>query len=334
VRALAAAASSALVLVVGGAAAGSAGGWIVFARADQQSELFKIRPDGSGLVRLTRNGGDDRMPKWSPDGRRLLAIYDGRIVIRSAAGRLLRRLPDVALDASWSPDGHRIAYLVRGCPDPEQFEPTCADLWVIRPSGTGRRRLAAADVDLTLGTRRYSWAPDSRRIVYTNAGGPGTLVIVSARDGSKRTLRGTRTIRSRDPAWSPDGRRIAFGRERAPSRGYDLYAAAPDGRELELLAEGSDLSRPTWSPDGRLLAYLRSTAPFAPRGERYAVIAADSDGRHARQLGTATDNAVLGWSPDSSRLIWIAFFGQLTTARADGRGLHRALGQGQSPDWG
>jgi TolB protein len=337
-RALAAAATGALVLAVGGAAAGSAGGWIVFAkfnRFESQRELFKVRPDGSGPVRLTRTGEDDTAPKWSPDGRRLLALANNQIVIRSAAGRPLRRIPGLALDPSWSPDGRLIAYLVPGCRDPDQdYEETCADLWVIRPNGTRRRRLAAADVDLTLGTRRYTWAPDGRRLVYTNAGAPGTLVIVAVRDGRKRTLRGTRTIRSRDPAWSPDGGRIAFGRERAPSEGFDLYAAAPDGSELHRLARGGDVLRPTWSPDGRLLAYLRSAVPSAPRGVDYAVIAADAEGRHARRLGTTTDKSVLVWSPDSSRLLWSAFSGQLTTARADGRGLHTAVAQGETPDWG
>jgi hypothetical protein len=58
-RALAAVGTSALVLAVGGAAASPADWWIVFAGFDRfayQRERFKVRPDGSRLVRLTRTG--------------------------------------------------------------------------------------------------------------------------------------------------------------------------------------------------------------------------------------------------------------------------------------
>jgi TolB protein len=224
-----------------------------------------------------------------------------RIVIRSAAGRPLRRVDDFAIDPTWSPDGRLIAYLICGCRDPGlDYEETCADLWVIRPNGTGRRRLAAVDVDLMLGTRRYAWAPDGRRLVYTNVA--DTLLIVTVSKGAKRTLRRTRSVRTSDPTWSADGSKIAFSRERS-AESWDLYSAAPDGSGLHRLVRGGYLSRATWSPDGRRA--LRISVPSS------------------RLAGGA-----------SSRVLWSAFGARLTTARADGRGLHRALGQGEGPDWG
>jgi Tol biopolymer transport system component len=213
----------------------------VFARfVGHHFELFKVRPDGSGLVRLTRNGVEDEAPRWSPDGRRLLALENGRLVIRSADGSAPRRLPATGYEANWSPKGRLIAYLVGSCEDPSgKLGDACADLWVIRPDGSGRRRLAA-DVDLTLDSRPYAWAPDGRRLVYVKAGAPGELVIVTVRDGRKRTLGGTRRALSTDPAWSPDGRWIAFSRQRGPFQGSDLYASAPDGTKLRRLARGRD----------------------------------------------------------------------------------------------
>jgi Tol biopolymer transport system component len=164
-------------------------------------------------------------------------------------------------------------------------------------------------------------------------GGRRGLAIVAVRDGRERTLGGTRNAFSSDPSWSPDGRWIAFGRQRGPFQGSDLYAVAADGTRLHRLARGRDLSRATWSPDGRRIAYFSATSPF--RGdERFAVVVADSDGRRARRLAVATDNSVLLWSSDSSHVLWSTFFERLTIARADGSGCPVLVTTGETPDWG
>lgn len=334
-RALVIAALCALVLAAGGVSAGPPEGQIVFVQlVEQDFELFRVRPDGSGLVRLTSNRLEDEAPTWSPDGRRLLSLLHGRLVLRSADGRLRRRLPASGFEPSWSPDGSLIAYLTGRCVDPRGTEDVaCADLWVIRPDGTGRRRLAAADVDLTLDAHPYAWAPDSRRLVYAQAGGPGSLVVVAAWDGRKRTLGGTHRTLCTDPTWSPDGRSIAFSRQRGPFRGFDLYVVGSDGTGLRRLARGRSISRATWSPDGRRIAYLRSL-PLVKGLSRYALIVAEADGSRARRLAVIPDNRVLVWSPDSSHLLWSAPWEHLTIAPADGSGRPTVVTEGEEADWG
>jgi Tol biopolymer transport system component len=331
---LAVAVVSSLVLAGGGASAGTHGGRIVFVRlVGQHFELFTIRPDRTGFVRLTHDNADDESPGWSPNGRRLLALADGRLVVRSSEGRILRRLRVLAVQPRWSPNGRLIAYLVTRCPDPTgKTDDTCADLWVIRPDGTGRRRLAAEDADPGAVGRPFSWAPDGRRLVYVKVGAPGGLVIVNVADGRKRILRGTQTTLSTDPSWSPDGRWIAFSRQRGPFQGSDLYLVAPDGTKLHRIARGLHISRATWAPDGSRIAYLRA---LALEGEaRWAVVVAVRDGSRPRRLAVTTEESVLLWSPDSSRVLWSMFFHRLTTARAEGRGRPFLVTTGETPDWG
>src|SRR6187397_2797244 len=190
--ALVLAALASLVFAATRAAGSAPDGRVVFVRfVGMQYELFGIRPDRTGLTRLTRNGLDDESPRWSPDGRRMLVLANGRLVLRSPDGRLVRRLPAAGIEPRWSPDGSSIAYLVTRCPDPTgKTDDTCADLWMIRPDGTGRGRLANEDVDLTVVARPYDWAPDGRRLVYSKYGGRGGLVIVATGDGRKRMLAG------------------------------------------------------------------------------------------------------------------------------------------------
>jgi Tol biopolymer transport system component len=81
--------------------------------------LYTIRPDGSGLRRLTIGGQD---PAWSPNGKRIAAIFPdaksgGRFEIYTlnANGTGRRRVtsgPEGTAPA-WSPDGARIVF-VRG----------------------------------------------------------------------------------------------------------------------------------------------------------------------------------------------------------------------------
>ena len=49
------------------------GGRIVFSRlADDDFDIYSIRPDGTGVARLTTAPGNDSHPAWSPDGAHIL----------------------------------------------------------------------------------------------------------------------------------------------------------------------------------------------------------------------------------------------------------------------
>ncbi|MDQ4005221.1 MAG: hypothetical protein M3135_02835, partial [Actinomycetota bacterium] len=83
------------------------------------SEIWTIRPDGTGLEQLTRVGRAES-PKWSADGRELLFIrrYPGagkrsELWTVDATGRHLRRLAAIPgiVAADWSPDGSHLAVL-------------------------------------------------------------------------------------------------------------------------------------------------------------------------------------------------------------------------------
>jgi WD40-like Beta Propeller Repeat len=160
-RGIVAAALGTVLLTSTGASASTPSSRIVFKRlVGQQFELFKAKPDGSGLTRLRRNGHFDEEPDWSPDGRRLLALADS-LVLRSPDGRLLRRLPPVGFDPSWSPNGRLIAYLVGRCPTPKQLCP--GRLKQLCPGRRGRRRAAGS----------HTSAPPRRSTA--NRGGPSSL---------------------------------------------------------------------------------------------------------------------------------------------------------------
>jgi Tol biopolymer transport system component len=304
---------------------------IVFTRdVGEQQELFSIRPDGSGLERLTHDPAYDSEPAWSPDGRLIASVGAGEIVIRTDNGSVVRRIAirvdGTIAEVDWSPDGAWISYLVEHCSHEDQrgyVVPPCADLWVVRNDGGASRRLLDRDVDQGDEDDSYAWSPGSRRLVYEAlSSGATTLGVVDLRSGVWRRIPGT--AGAADPTWSRGGQ-IAFVRRRA------VYAMQPNGRQLRRLAQGTLLSRPSWSPNGRRLAYL--AAERARIGNRWGVWVVGADGRRRLRVGTATYDRGLAWSRDSMRLAWENDFERLIVARADRRDSARFLTRGSEPDW-
>jgi Tol biopolymer transport system component len=105
------------------------GQWLVFVRWNQntsppQWDVYKVRPDGSGLTALTTHGEADMVATWSPDGTRI--AYD-----RKEGGYFSTTVQIHVMDAAnggndhrvtastsgyrdespaWSPDGNRIYF--------------------------------------------------------------------------------------------------------------------------------------------------------------------------------------------------------------------------------
>lgn len=104
-----------------------------------RSDIYTIRPDGSGLRRITKTG-HAADPRWSPNAQRILFV---RIQTRgkrtwsslwtvnadgTAAAQMLPLRNVVAAD--WSPDGTQVAILRTA---PNQF----LQLWIANADGTG-----------------------------------------------------------------------------------------------------------------------------------------------------------------------------------------------------
>jgi TolB protein len=144
------------------------GGSIAFARRRGAAgwDLYKIRPSGRGLRRLTRSRTQEVAPDWSPDGRRIAFQRQERsgawsVYTMRADGSGVRRLiagtsaHNAELPA-WSPDGRSVAFVgvtLRG-----------SRIEVVR-LGAGRHpkritgpALQVADPD---------WSPDGQRIVFS-----------------------------------------------------------------------------------------------------------------------------------------------------------------------
>jgi Tol biopolymer transport system component len=275
------------------------GEWVVFTSSrDGDSELYAIRPDGSGLRRLTRNSVDAFYPSVSPDGTRIAFVSsrdgDDDIYVMQRDGTGLRRLtsngsmpgggPVNDEAPAWSPDGTGIAFASNRT---GQFE-----LYVMGVDSRRVRRLTRNGPQVL--DTAPAWSPDGRTIAFgSDRVSPFNTEIFTIRpsgDGTRRLTftGGSDGVLGDDtlPSWSPGGDVIAFTSNRDQQN--EVYVMRADGSDQRRLLEreGTDDLAPRFSPDGTLLVFT-SHGP----GARAEVWVVAIDGSGARRLTEGSDGA-------------------------------------------
>jgi WD40-like Beta Propeller Repeat len=197
------------------------------------TSLYTVRPDGTGLRRLTvpptlQALGGDSGPSWGPHGRRLVfernLPYWGsdrmRLMSVSANGGAATALTRGPFDAmpSFSPDGRRIAFTRVQ----QSLVAPSAGLFTIDRSGRHLAPLLSDGIDLSA-----AWSPDGRTIAFSrlaSADWPleqATLYLAAA-DGSNMRQLGAAPVRGVSPNLvarrETAGLRLVRRRERAALR--------------------------------------------------------------------------------------------------------------------
>ncbi|MDX1992281.1 MAG: LpqB family beta-propeller domain-containing protein [bacterium] len=284
---------------------------------------------GGLLPRAVRN----RLPAWSPDGRRLAFVTELRrsqeIFILEMTFASLTRLSSPEVDARfpvWAPGAiSRLAHMQHNGHDWDIVvrRMDVDDVWLASEGGDPSTVVIGGRAE----ERHPVWSPDGTRLAFvSNRDGVDDLYMVNVDGRGLRRL--TLAMAVQDYiAWSPDGRLIAFNVDAGGNT--EIFAvevpepnAEQDYAPVRNLTRspGSDLA-PAWSPDGRWLAFTSGR-----------------DGDDEIYLMDMTTEAVQQitfnhypdydpvWSPDGTRLIFIAlpeFTTELFSIQPDGEGLQR-----------
>lgn len=248
-------------------------------------DIYAIRADGVGLVKLTHDLADALNPRWSPDGSQIAFIsdkngpYEAWVMERDGSGAHTISRPNAYCSApirlSWSRGGDRI---LEDCENVEQFVINLADGSYY--SLTQRWGNVADNPD---------WSPIDDRILYLR----GPNVSVSNLDGSDTHVVAQNADRG---AWSPDGKRVAFIRLNQ-NQSQVIFVTNVDGtneHQVTFPPNGtvSD-DAPAWSPDGSRIVFWRVGTEEA-RGQPHLVVM-NADGSKAR---TITADTLMALRPD------------------------------------
>lgn len=234
------------------------------------------------IMIMNADGTDERQlvditssnPVWSPDSKQIMfETYFAEISQRANVDGTGRTTAAKGVDAVWSPDGTRIAFVHSEEGDSGELPDIC-----IGQSDGGDSQCP--------GIGYYpDWSPDGKHIAYAcGARGKvkdyanGGICVMDVDGGNRRTLT---TRGGGNPKWSPDGRQILFTPILTCGNCFEVHIINADGTGERQLATGWNAD---WSPDGKQIAF----------DDYFSVYTINADGSGKRQLapGTFPD-----WSP-------------------------------------
>lgn len=251
-------------------------------------------------VRLTTDGGYKQHLQYSPDGTKLLLtrIHVGKMTVwtMASSGKELKELiPGHTMpyfDASWSPDGKRIAYVydtLQGQDGKFQINTCAAD---------------GGDDKVFIPHKAFEeaprWSPDGKTMLWVSTrDGNAELYTVDAEGKNQKRLTSEIAF-DLHPAWSPNSKQIAFSSGRTGRQ--KLFTMLADGTKVVRITDGDFLdSWPVWSPDGKRIAYVSN------RSGNFDIWLMNADGTAPKNLtahpGQDTSPT---WSPDGKSLAFVS----------------------------
>ena len=224
------------------------GSQLVFQRTEEDGypELYLMNADGSGLINLTRNPGDDWSPAWSPDRKQIafysqrpegMALYlmdiDGLLSDAMSLSAVIIPGTEMGAWPRWSPDGKRMVY--------RQELPGNDEIFVINADGSNPINLTEHSAnDLS-----PDWSPDGETIIFESIRDGNYEIYAINPDGTNLRRLTDHPLEDQHARWSPDGLAILY------SHHGELYLMNPDGSDSRPFA-GMSISGnfPEWRTCG------------------------------------------------------------------------------------
>ena len=276
----------------------------------QSTGIYVVRPDGTGLRRITRVGGVAGSPAWSADSKNIL-YYEtdelGAYMAKNNASRIEIVSVDVATgqkkgytasnETKFAPqymvDG-KISYVTRSGTDTEGLK-------VFYPD---RRAVMIVKGPV----RRSTWTADGKQVVYDKILSPASLqrmVPTVSHDPDFELF-----LNEPFPSFSPDGKKLLYSAQGGngidPQR-TSIEVMNTDGTGIMTLfkKEGFAAFNAVWSPTGDEIAlsvgrYFRAPGlPAAP----IATMKPDGSG-YKEIVDDGVNNGFPSWSPDGKKLVY------------------------------
>ncbi|KAI1329027.1 hypothetical protein F5Y16DRAFT_409380 [Xylariaceae sp. FL0255] len=265
------------------------GKWIVFTserRADGQADIYRVKPDGTGLETLVATDWFEDAGALSPDGTRLAYVstqgnYTANVWVKDLKTGTAKNLTDTPLTRgdpaspqgyfrpTWSPNGEWIALSSdrntdwTGHNNGTGWEHTqTLSIYVIRPDGSDFRKVVGEE-GFSLGTPQ--WSTDGKRIVYNrlttedtyNAHGisgtvvPSQIMSIDVTTGLNNVTHQSDANLKLGQQWIGNSTNIGFNVKAGTGEGIGY--TSPDATHKAFNLTG--LRHPSWSPDGTKVVY-------------------------------------------------------------------------------
>lgn len=289
------------------------GDWILYTvtttdvAADRRNtDIWKVKWDGSQRSQVTFTTENETAPRWSPDGKYIsfLSSRPGpakgtQVWLLERGGGEARQLTQLKGDVTsyhWSPDATRLAIVRRDSNESDEGA----------GGADGKPALPKPIV-----IDKYQFKRDGPTYLTDDARNRIFIFEVASHKIEPLTTDGD--YDESGPEWSPDGSRIAFSSNhddnRDRTRNTDVFVvdAKPGSKSRRLTTfignDGGDLA---WSPDGRLVAYAQGSEPKFNFHSLNRLVVVPADGGTPRVLTTALDRGTgaYAFTQDGAALVF------------------------------
>jgi len=258
----------------------------VVKKVQGEKHIFVLDVDGEGVRQLSKGGGLNLLPSWSPDGRSIAFTsyrFDNPDLfeIPSAGGEAkpVSRRPGLNTGGQYSPEGGRIAVTLS--------QDGNSELYLLNRAGDVLKRLTNQwGIDTS-----PSWAPDGNRVAFVSSRGghPDIYMLdVESLSTKRLTFKGNY---NQTPAFSPRGNLIAFTARDERNR-FDIFTLNVASGEIKRVTQDQgNNEEPSFSPNGRLLVFTTT------RNKSKQLVISTVDGSKQTVLPSLGEHTSPSWGP-------------------------------------
>jgi dipeptidyl aminopeptidase/acylaminoacyl peptidase len=211
-----------------------------------QRHLWLAETNTGKLTQFTYGPGADTYPRWSPDGKRLLFLSNGRqpdkktqlytITLSGGEAQLVADMENGVSNPAWSPDGKNMLFTSKVWTE----EKTESDVKRIK-----RIRYKFNNVGFFEGRRTH-------------------LFTLKPGGKPKQITKGEHDVA--DPRWGPHGKTISYitnmEQDQDTSRVNDIYRIQAKGGDPEKVTDSTyNIVNHSYSPDGETMAFIGNHRP-------------------------------------------------------------------------
>jgi TolB protein len=244
--------------------------------ATGQKEIYTADYDGFNVRQITADKSIALLPRWSPDGQKLMFVsYRGGggpvLYMKELDSGSLKRISareGLNIGSSWAPDGTKLATTLSMDGNP--------DIYTIDPNGRILARLTKNwGIDVS-----PSFSPNGKKLAFvSNRSGSPQIYVRDLGGGTEERLTFEGNYNT-SPAWSILNRIVYTSMNQGR---FDLFTINPDGTQPRQLTEDQGNNEdPCWSPDGRYIMFSSSR-----EGDGYHLYIMTANGQNQRRVSFA-----------------------------------------------